>query len=240
MKYYKIFNESDKHNGFQYVDGLNIDSIPFNDDPNDSCVKGGFYFSDAEHICEFLGYGNYIREVSLPDDAKMVKNGNKWRADKLFLHERKDLRKDLRKVETWEWMIKQGINIHAKNDEALRYSAYYGHIDVVKFLVENGADIHAKNDEALRWSADNGHIDVVKFLVKNGADIHTENDSALRCSAHNGLFDIVKFLVENIMRQQDIIILQSWGKEKKFTPLNLLVAFLMGIMTFAMILSLIR
>jgi len=61
MKYYKIFNENDNHKGFQYVDGLNIDSIPFNDDPNQSCVEGGFYFSDVEHICEFLEYGNYIR-----------------------------------------------------------------------------------------------------------------------------------------------------------------------------------
>jgi hypothetical protein len=103
MKYFKIFNEEDNHNAFQYKDGLNIDSIPFNDDPNKSCVEGGFYFSDAEHICEFISYGNYIREVTIPADAKMVKDpdGNKWRADKLFLNERKDLRK----LETWEWMI---------------------------------------------------------------------------------------------------------------------------------------
>jgi ankyrin repeat protein len=195
MNYFKIFNESDKHNGFQYVDGLNIDSIPFNDKPYQSYVEGGFYFSDAEYICEFLDYGNYIREVSIPDDAKMVKDpdGNKWRTDKLFLHERKDLKK----VETWEWMIKQGINIHVKNDSALRWSASKGHIDVVKFLVENGADIHADNNNALRCAVDNGHIDVVKFLVENGADIHADNDESLRCSAFNGHIDIVKFLVEN-------------------------------------------
>jgi len=101
-------------------------------------------------LCFFLNYGRYIREVSIPDDARMVKDGNKWRADKLFLHERKDLSK----VETWEWMIDQGINIHADDDdEALRLSASIGHIDVVTFLVENGADIHAKDDLALRWSA---------------------------------------------------------------------------------------
>jgi hypothetical protein len=54
MKYFKIFNESDNHNGFQYVDGLNVDIIPFNDDPNESCVEGGLYFSDVEHICVFF------------------------------------------------------------------------------------------------------------------------------------------------------------------------------------------
>jgi len=178
MKYFKIFNEEDNHNGFQYVDGLNVDSVPFNDDPTKSCVEGGFYFSDTEHICDFLFYGKYIREVSIPDDAKMVKDsdGNKWRSDKLFLNERKDLSK----VETWEWMIKQGINIHAWDDYALRWSASNGNINVVKFLVENGADIHAMDDETLRWSAENGHIDVVKFLVENGADIHVENDYPLK------------------------------------------------------------
>jgi hypothetical protein len=160
MKYYKIFNEEDKHNGFQYVDGLNVDSVPFNDNPNDSCVEGGFYFSDADHICNFVEYGNYIREVTLPDDAKMVKDGNKWRANKLFLNERKDLRK----VETWEWMIKQVINIHAGNDYALSWSAYHGHFDIVKFLVENGADIHADDDYALRYSTEKGHKEVVEYL----------------------------------------------------------------------------
>jgi len=160
MKYFKIFNEEDKHNGFQYVDGLNIDIIPFNDDPTESCAEGGFYFSNADHICEFLNYGNYIREVTLPDDAKVLKDRNKWRADKLFLHERKNLSK----VETWEWMINQGINIHAYNDYALRLSAIRGHIDVVKFLLENDADIHADDDWALRWFAKNDNIDVVKFF----------------------------------------------------------------------------
>jgi hypothetical protein len=192
-KYFKIFNEEDNHHGFQYVDGLNIDSIPFNDNPNKSCVEGGLYFTDAEHICEFLQYGNYIREVTLPDDAKVVKDGNKWRADTLFLNERKDLIK----VKTWEWMIDQGINIHADNDLALIYFAYHGHIEVVKFLVQNGADIHADNDYALRWSASNGYIDVVKFLVQNGADIHASDDWALQWSAEHGHIDVVKFLVEN-------------------------------------------
>jgi hypothetical protein len=195
MKYFKIFNEEDNHKGFQYNDGLNIDSIPFNDDPNKSCVEGGFYFSDGDNICEFLNYGNYIKEVSLPDDAKIVKDpdGNKWRADKLFLHERKDLTK----LETWEWIISQGINIHADNEYALRRFADNGHIDVVKFLVENGANIHADDDEALRLSASIGHIDVVKFLVENGADIHAIDDWALQLSAENGHIDVVKFLLEN-------------------------------------------
>jgi len=39
---------------------------------------------------------------------------------------------------------------------------------VVKFLVKQGADIHAGDDDALRGAARNGHLDVVKFLEGKG------------------------------------------------------------------------
>ena len=35
---------------------------------------------------------------------------------------------------------------------------------MVKYLIENGADIHAQNDEALKLASRYCHIDVVKFL----------------------------------------------------------------------------
>jgi hypothetical protein len=35
---------------------------------------------------------------------------------------------------------------------------------VVKYLVENGANIHARDDEALRLASYNVHIEVVKYL----------------------------------------------------------------------------
>ncbi len=64
-----------------------------------------------------------------------------------------------------EYLVEKGANIHADDDYALRYSARYGHFQVVKYLVENGANIHANDDLALHWSAECGHIEVVKFLV---------------------------------------------------------------------------
>jgi ankyrin repeat protein len=47
---------------------------------------------------------------------------------------------------------------------------YYGHLNVIKFLAESGADIHANDDQALRWAALGGHPDVVRFLIMSGAD----------------------------------------------------------------------
>jgi len=73
-----------------------------------------------------------------------------------------------------------------------------GHIEIVKYLVENGADIHAYNDEALQLSTKKGHIGVVKFLVENGANIHVNDDIALRWSAENGHTEIVEYLKEKM------------------------------------------
>jgi len=62
--YFKITNSIENHHGFQYYDGLNILKEKFNDDPTASCVPGGLYFTDAEHILEFLDYGIYLRAVT--------------------------------------------------------------------------------------------------------------------------------------------------------------------------------
>jgi len=190
MRYYKIFNDTHKHNGMLYKKGLNTDSIPFNSNPNDSCVPGGLYFSDKDNICEFLDSGVFIREIEIPKNEVIVTDYNKYRSHSIILKKKHDLRQ----VNTWKWMIKQGINIHVYDDLALRVASDAGNLKVVKFLVEKGADIHAYNDLALRHASANGHLDVVKFLVEKGADIHAMNDYALTWASQNGHIDIVNYI----------------------------------------------
>ena len=36
--------------------------------------------------------------------------------------------------------LENDANVHAKNDEALRYASRYGHFEVVKLLLEAGAN----------------------------------------------------------------------------------------------------
>jgi hypothetical protein len=158
--YLKITNQEENHNGLQYRDGLVEDILPFQ--PEGSCVAGGIYFTTPEHICEFLNYGVWIREVTIPKDAQIVQDPerNKWRANKVVLSPRRSLRK----VETWKWLEEIGANIHAGDDYALKNAAYYGRLEIVKHLVENGANIHAGYDLALRSAAENGYLEVVKYL----------------------------------------------------------------------------
>ena len=56
--YYKITNKNECHHGFQYVNGLNIDTNKFQE--KGSCCSGGLYFTDKEHILEFWKFGKYM------------------------------------------------------------------------------------------------------------------------------------------------------------------------------------
>ena len=71
MNYYKILNKDERHYSLQYKTGLNVDPKPFN--PNGNCEPGGIYFS-REDILAFLGYGPWIRKVTLPKDALVYEN----------------------------------------------------------------------------------------------------------------------------------------------------------------------
>jgi len=94
--YYKVTNEQECHNGYQYKDGLNILEEEFNDNPEHSCVPGGFYFTDYEHLPKFFQYGTWIREVTIPTDARVVldPDGNKWRCDKIILGKKYHIEND--------------------------------------------------------------------------------------------------------------------------------------------------
>ena len=190
MNYYKILNENECHNKFQFQDGLNIDSIPFN--PKGTCEPGGIYFA-REDIFAFLGYGPWIRTVTLPEDAQIYKdpeeNPSKWKADKIILGQKRRIDSNIIKE-----LIEQGADIHVDNDFAFRFASEFGHLETVKFLVEQGANIHANNDSALRTASLNGHLEIVKYLVEQGADIHVDNDEAIIWASKYGYIDIVEFL----------------------------------------------
>ncbi len=98
---------------------------------------------------------------------------------------------DLRRI---RYLVENGADTHAKNDEALRVAAENGHLEVVKYLVETGADIHAEDDYAVTSAAGKGHLDIVKYLVENGADIHAKNDETLRWATKNGHLEVVTYL----------------------------------------------
>jgi hypothetical protein len=53
--YLKITNLEENHHGLQYVDGLNVDPVPFAREG--SCCAGGDIFYNPGIYLLFLGYG---------------------------------------------------------------------------------------------------------------------------------------------------------------------------------------
>jgi ankyrin repeat protein len=99
------------------------------------------------------------------------------------------------KLDLVRHLIKDGANIHANDDKALRYASSCGHLNLVKEFVEKGANVHAKNDEALRWSAANNKLEIVKYLISKGADIHALGEYAL---IHASSSEMVEYLISEM------------------------------------------
>lgn len=191
-KYYKILREDMVMRGFKYKVGLNVDTKELKEDIYD--CGAGLHFSDKDNILYFLDYGELICEVKIPEGEKVFKYGeeDKSKAHSIILGEPRDLRK----VETWEWMKKECIEMHSGSEFALRICSRIGYYDAVKFLIEDGADVNAARDCALIWASNNGNLEIVKLLVENGANIHSNDDKAFRYAAEEGKLEVVKYLVD--------------------------------------------
>lgn len=191
--YLKILKEDLRHHGFQYKEGLNVDTKKF--DPSQK-YGGGLFFTDGKSIFSFLDRGTKIADVTIPDGEPVVSvdsfGTKKYKAHRIELSNIRDLYT----VETFKQLIAAGADIHVCEDYALRCAAYNGHIEVVKYLITAGADIHACEDEALSSAAENRHLEIVKYLVEAGADIHAWDDYALRYAKYNEHQEIVKLLIE--------------------------------------------
>ena len=90
--FYKLTNDTENHHGLQYKDGLNEDIIPFSS--KGECTSGGIYFTDEKNIEKWIHCCNdsivkWIREVQIPNDAKIYIEKNKYKTDKIILNERK-------------------------------------------------------------------------------------------------------------------------------------------------------
>ena len=89
--FWRLTNENETHNDYQYKDGLN--ELPVNEkfNPSGSCEPGGLYFL-GDTVLQWAYYQKYswLRMVEIPDDARVYEDpyGDKYKADKLFLHPR--------------------------------------------------------------------------------------------------------------------------------------------------------
>jgi hypothetical protein len=146
VEFYKILNEKEYHHGFQYKDGLNIDTNEFN---TEKCSAGGLYFCEKQYIGLYIGYGIYIRKVSIPNDARISIEDNKFKADKIILGERLSLT-DFFSNQTYEFnlaavkqngMALQYINTPNQTDE-ICVSAITQNCDAIQHVITKTFELY--------------------------------------------------------------------------------------------------
>ena len=186
----KLLRTGRRHYDHTYTEGLNVCTQPWNDE---ECGSGGLYACELRHIFEWINLYPDITEVAwvdVPADAHVARFDTKIKASALVLTGFMPIEEAIRLA------IQAGADVHAVDDQALRWASRYGHLSVVKVLVKAGADVHAAGDEAIRSASASGHLPVVEVLVKAGADVHADNDRALRNASFHGHLSFVQVLVK--------------------------------------------
>ena len=162
----KLLRTGRRHYDHTYTEGLNVCTQPWNDE---ECEPGGLYACELRHLFAWINLYPDITEVAwvdVPADAHVARFDTKIKASALVLTGFMPIEEAIRLA------IQAGADVHFNDDQALRWTSFYGHLSVVEVLVKAGANVHAGNDAALRYASERGHLSVVEFLVKAGADVH--------------------------------------------------------------------
>jgi ankyrin repeat protein len=99
-------------------------------------------------------------------------------------------------------LITEGVNIHYKNELALRTAADRYNTDLIRLLVDNGADVKVDENYVLRKICDRTGLDIevdvdfVRYLVSKGADIRVNNDELLQTAARVNNLLLFKYLLD--------------------------------------------
>jgi len=171
--YFKITNQDECHHGYQYKTGLNILDKPF--ESKGSCVSGGLYFTTLVHLHHFYDYGIWLREVTIPEDARMVMDpsANKWRANKIILGDKYPLFDD-------QTIKKFNLRItECYVDNASRYGSKYDNLEILK-LCGSSATKDAIDEASL-----NGHTHLLEWWKNSGLQL-MYTTKAIDMASHNG------------------------------------------------------
>ncbi len=142
--FYKITNYTENHNGFQYRDGLNIDTNPFGQD--DFC-SNGLYFYDLQYLWRYRNKGVNIRKITLPEDAVYLEEEfydmKKYKANKIILGDKIEIGSDKfiklvkdTNTENNKWVSNYMCKYN--DEESLNFCLKYNYLDSFDDLEEEG------------------------------------------------------------------------------------------------------
>ncbi len=154
--YYKFIGNNE--GSYPYKLGLN--TLADNNetfDPRAQCGPGGLYFADSHFIFNFMGYGNTLCLVTIPDGAQIVKiNNNKWKTDQIII----ESMHEFWTVETWKMLFERGVDFVTRGPYFLISGAIRRqNLELIKFWHENIQPIPAN------FSCTHANQDIVNFFA---------------------------------------------------------------------------
>ncbi len=98
----------------------------------------GFYYTTAQYIFEYVYYGDKVCKITIPKDANHYTIYGKFLSEEIVI----DKIMPLWDIETIQYLVYLGADIHIREEFILRHAVYKGFLDVVLYLISIGANIH--------------------------------------------------------------------------------------------------
>lgn len=98
----------------------------------------------------------------------------------------------------------------------LQWATEEGYLDIVKFAVKNGANVAAANNLAVRTAIICSYPSIVKCLAENGADMTLANNRLLQVAINSGCVDMVKYLLSTHIYNENIIHIHEIANMSKY------------------------
>lgn len=132
---FKITNEKENHNGYQYKTGLNVLNTRFS--KYKSCVPGGLYFASAKNILYYLSYGVNLRLMRLDkvmdlEGFLMVKDENKYRSNIIYLGKPMSLLDPA----TYFFLEECGAELHYHTTEIIDHAIKHKALAIIKWFYD--------------------------------------------------------------------------------------------------------
>jgi hypothetical protein len=129
LEFVKLLTYNATHNGMTFKKGLNEDKVTFL--PYGQCNPGGIYFIRITDVLNWLNYNGkcmayYMFVENIPNDAETYVENDKFKASKLILSEKYDLREYLLKTYRMNQIITQlSINYSCNREEVKDFIEFY-------------------------------------------------------------------------------------------------------------------
>ncbi|BCS83282.1 putative ankyrin repeat protein [Cotonvirus japonicus] len=165
---FKVTSFNERHNDYQYADGLNVLNEEFNDDIKQECGPGGLYYTSNPE--NFYGYGTNLRVVYEPTENpnfRSVKFKNKSRANMLILGEKYSLFD----ISTYE---RFGLNID-DNRFILKFAIELKNMQFIEWWYKNGRTFESDSCYIMDLLSENSMIEVLNWCLNS----HLENNKDL-------------------------------------------------------------